>query len=153
MRSTARVAPVDDLAAWLTQIWDGLEAFARKAGGDVWTLDGGIYRKHPTHEVVDWVYDDADEHIAANDPASVLARIAADRQILELHTGAHDCQEIRTGTYSDDWPEFIPWGTAGGQWRHPGAEYFEEGEPCPTVRLLALPHADRPGYQGAWRPQ
>ncbi|WP_373305012.1 DUF6221 family protein [Streptomyces bluensis] len=24
--------------------------------------------------------------------------------------------------------------------------------PCPTLRLLALPYADRDGYQESWRP-
>ena len=24
--------------------------------------------------------------------------------------------------------------------------------PCPTLRLLALPYADRPGYRAEWRP-
>jgi hypothetical protein len=24
--------------------------------------------------------------------------------------------------------------------------------PCPTLRLLALPYADRPGYRDEWRP-
>jgi hypothetical protein len=27
-----------------------------------------------------------------------------------------------------------------------------QGAPCHTVRLLALPYADRPGYQEGWRP-
>jgi hypothetical protein len=27
-----------------------------------------------------------------------------------------------------------------------------EPYPCPTVRLLALPYADRPGYRDEWRP-
>ena len=32
-----------------------------------------------------------------------------------------------------------------------GAEYLV-GYPCDTLRLLALPYADRPGYHEEWRP-
>ncbi len=82
---------MDDLVAWLTHILDEREQFAKRAGGDRWILDGGIYHEsHPSDEVVDWVYDDASEHIAANDPASVLARIAADRQIVARYQRALD---------------------------------------------------------------
>lgn len=124
--------PVDDLAEWLTQIWDEQEKWARKAGGDEWHLDGSnIYRKHPTEDVVDWVYDDAWEHIAANDPASVLARIAADRQILATIV---DNQYIRE--------------PAPGVW----SSMETDGLAVTVLRLLALPYADRPGYQEAWKP-
>jgi hypothetical protein len=114
----------DGLAAWLTQIWD--EDDARLTDP---TFCGPVW---PT-------------------TAELLARIAADRQILELHTGPHDCTELHTGTYADDWPEDASWGKAGTEWRHAVNEYFDD-EPCPTQRLLASPYVDRPGFQEAWRP-
>lgn len=115
----------DDIAAWLTAIWDEDEA---------------AYRENP------------DDDYMPIDAQAALARIAADRQILELHMGAHMCGEIHTGTYSADWPEAAAWGKPGGEWRHVSSEGFEEDETCPTVRLLAFPHADRPGCQESWRP-
>jgi hypothetical protein len=31
-------------------------------------------------------------------------------------------------------------------------DHFPAQYPCPTLRLLALPYADRPGYRDEWRP-
>lgn len=75
---------VTDLAAWLTAIWDEEERLATEAGGDRWVLAGSgiIHEGQPFSDVVDWVFGEAGGHIAAHDPASVLARIAADRAIL-----------------------------------------------------------------------
>ena len=152
---------VDDLAAWLTQIWDEQEATARAVAVEGRPLEGGSGSWFESDRSigdktgyvvaygVEW--DAARKHIVNHDPASVLARIAADRQILELHTGEHSCQELQTGTYPDDWPESASWGKPGAQWRHASTEYFED-EPCPTARLLAQPYADRPGCQDSWRP-
>ena len=134
---------MDDLAAWLTQIWDEREATAKAAmgaGGRYLSPDSGNWETFQNGGVCDSTSGDTIVHdegsptpeqaafIAANDPASVLARIAADRQILAMHTGHHECPSIEDncGWVTDD--------------------------RCSTVRLLALPHADRPGYQEAWRP-
>jgi len=127
----------DDIAAWLTQIWDAeADEPAPHHLGCIYVADGDRGGLLPC----DCGY-----------PAQMLARIAADRAILELHMGPHDCTVIRTGTYPDDWPEYIPWGKAGTEWRHPSNEYFED-EACPTVRLKAAQYADRPGYNEQWRP-
>lgn len=85
------------------------------------------------------------------DPARVLAEVAAKRAILELHDGEHDCRELKTGVYPHDWPSAAPWGSAGEAWRHASSEHFEG--PCPTLRLLAQPYADRPGFREEWRMQ
>lgn len=66
-------------------------------------------------------------HIARHDPATVLARIAADRQILALHAIGQDPCDAHDGVSM-------------------------ESTACDTVRLLALPYADRPGYRGEWKP-
>lgn len=90
------------------------------------------------------------DHVAANDPAFVLEDIMSKRAIVDLHTGYHDCPELRTGTYPDDWPETATWGKAGESWQHPSSEYFVEGEPCPTLRLLAAPYRRHADFQEAW---
>ena len=64
-------------------------------------------------------------HIARHDPARVLAEVDAKRRTLNLHPLRSDgriCNED------------------------------EDIYPCETVRLLALPYADRPGYRQEWRP-
>ena len=98
---------MDDLAAWLTQIWDELEVGIREA---LRTEDYGVSQ-----------FD--------------LDRIAADRQILARYQNAcvraddpTEIQEVR-----DDW------GVIASTY---------EGVLC----ILALPYADRPGYQQAWKP-
>lgn len=103
------MTPVDDLAAWLTQVWDEQEALAKNAAlasgwdgfgesriasGSEWVASYHIVKRkraeaQPTEsrkgrELADCgnLSLDRARFIAANDPASVLARIAADRQIL-----------------------------------------------------------------------
>lgn len=59
-------------------------------------------------------------HIAANDPAAVLRRCAADRKLLELHGGrAHACPVIDTDGDLDE-----------------RANLYDH-EVCPVVQLLA----------------
>jgi hypothetical protein len=86
------------------------------------------------------------EHIALHDPARVLLEIEAKRQLLVLHRpvtrtdfrtkeGAAAgpmvaCHECDANTNDADWPDY----------------------PCWTLRFLALPYADRPGYEDDWRP-
>lgn len=62
----------------------------------------------------------------------MLADVEAKRRIVEQHAGddAHECAG-----------ESDPWGRA---------TVFEMN--CPTLRLLALPYADHPDYDEAWRP-
>jgi hypothetical protein len=82
----------------------------------------------------------------AYDPAHVLAECEAKRQIVEMH----DPQEGR-----EDMPAVCS--TCGGFVRRP--DYLRGSTdsgyvipwPCPTLRALALPYADHPDYQEAWR--
>jgi hypothetical protein len=189
-------ASTQDLAAWLTAVWDEEERLATEAsrhneepiaeGGEHWRWacsDDHVITPDPLTDeylqcdegswnvslrsIEEYPYRNIDGtgpsilfgtdeiatvhamHIAYHDPASVLARIAADRKILALHTGPHDCTVLVTGTYPDDWPEYIPWGKAGTKWRHPSNEYFEDLY-CPTARHLAESHKDRPGFRPEW---
>lgn len=131
---------MDDLVTWLRAQLDEDErvALVVPENARVWTLDGGtIHAGHPTDEVVDWVhYDGAWEHIARHDPARVLAEVDAKRRILDEHapekhpTGMR-CSVCAEGPYYD-------------------ATWYDA--PCPTVRLIALPYAGRPGYRDEWKP-
>lgn len=78
----------------------------------------------------------AREHFDDNDPAAVLAQVAAHRAILAEHTGS------RSYVYTDD-------GT-------PACDVCGDGTvrwPCPTVRHLATAYAGRDGYDPSWRPE
>lgn len=89
------MTPVDDLAGWLTQVWDEQEKVAKAATPGPWKWqdpgppnkmallgDNGRLMIVPsrTPDVYPSVYDA--DFMEANDPASALARIAADRKIL-----------------------------------------------------------------------
>ncbi|MEU9789094.1 DUF6221 family protein [Streptomyces sparsogenes] len=68
-------------------------------------------------------------HIAAHDPARVLRDIDARRSIVE------------------DLAEALRWG------ERKGPDYQDGMEACErTLKRLALPYADRPGYRAEWRP-
>jgi hypothetical protein len=151
---------VEDLIGWLRVQLDDDERVARDAVGD--NISPGEEWHHsdrPSSVITglgDSVVDDSDahqcEHIARWDPACVLAEVEAKRRILDLHTGTHACPEMRIGTYPADWPTAAPYGKAGESWEHAAGGHFDKGEPCPTVRLVALPFADRSGYRPEWAP-
>jgi hypothetical protein len=92
-----RVSTMDDLAAWLEQIWAEDERAAR-------SLAAAAHSHH--------------RHIIRH------ARIAADREILAK------------------WRREMSIKGDGGS--NAGLEH--------ALRCIALPYADRPGYQEAWRP-
>lgn len=82
------------------------------------------------------------EHIARWDPARVLAEVAAKRRIVELHAHVPP-------------PGYVPGSGIGCQLCSRdtvGGDLQPDGW-CETLRLLALPFADRPGYQDSWRPR
>lgn len=79
-------------------------------------------------------------HIAANDPAWVLAGCEAKRGIVELHTRDHECTapgDGYAGVFAGD----------GSLAR----EFDTDDKSCPTLRLLALPYADHPDFRPEWR--
>lgn len=59
-----------------------------------------------------------------------LADVAIKRQIVELHTGSHECS-----TFEDN----CTW-------------IDGDGQACSTLLLLASEFADRPGYDDEWKP-
>jgi hypothetical protein len=69
----------------------------------------------------------------------VLVECDTKRRIIELHAADADgdCRTCVTpGTRANEFPEW----------------WVPETVPCPTLRLMALPMADRDGYRGEWAP-
>jgi hypothetical protein len=133
-----------DLVVWLRAQLDEDERVARAAGvsasGSRWHVAdrGAVIVRGDDGMVV--VFDEGSpsgeeaEHIARWDPARVLAEVDAKRRILDVHPGD---DEVSGQVFCGDGI-----GLVGCKWAYP----------CPTIRLLALPFADRPGYRAEWRP-
>ncbi len=114
---------VDEMLTWYRAQLDEDERVAQ------WAL------RQRQEDGSDWWWNNPDESsgaenlIARWDPARVLAEVEAKRRILDEHPRM---------------PE--DWGTdyAGD------CRTCSDPHPCKTVRLLALPHAGRPGYLREW---
>lgn len=133
----------DDLVAFLRAQFDDEERVARYAGGTGgWELGACIDAAEPgttEWQVCEGRYPVAHVrgntragHVARHDPARVLRDVEAKRAILNEH--------------------------------RPGRSFRDDGKPvcaqcrksrtypCTTVRLLALPYAEQPGYREEWKP-
>ena len=128
---------MDDLVRWLGEqlAKDERVAQACPGGGRGWDADGiAFYARDLNPE--------AQAHIVEHDPARVLREIDAKRRII----AEHPVDGWRCATCAD--PEDFDEDVDGDrEWSRHGKYY-----PCPTLRLLALPYADRPGYREDWRP-
>lgn len=76
-----------------------------------------------------------DEHVARWCPARVLREVKTKQRIIDLHAQTHDTLADLLGFTVPDM-----------------CAVDAESWPCPTLRILALPYDDRPGYQEEWRP-
>lgn len=86
--------------------------------------------------------------IAANDPAYVLADIAAKRAILELHEAVPYYGLDQRGRWLPCTGEPKLWYCGSCQ----DDDGIINGElPCDTLRILAAPFADHPDYNPAWQ--
>jgi hypothetical protein len=145
-----------DLAAWLTRIWDEEERLAKAAAsgysGASWEMSLDVIGAGGRGYVAVGPYggdidSDIGTHIACHDPASVLARIAADRKILELHK--IEVRKVDTPPFDEltgeRWPDTYDVTCAICGW---AAE--DPTSACSTVRLLASPYKGREGWQEAW---
>jgi hypothetical protein len=104
------------------------------------------------------------DHVAAHDPARVLREIDAKRQLLTLHAPewavvewAHDQNgkgeaQVCRSCGNRDLDSWLNWRRLGDGDLPEGVKPPYVVAPCPTVRLLALPYADREGYLDSWRP-
>ncbi|MFF0512456.1 DUF6221 family protein [Streptomyces sp. NPDC004250] len=152
---------MDDLVVWLRAQLDEDERVATAATAGPWRAHDTHLGQYghtatvlsgegnatdlrawlPSHSHEPWdetrnVWNDA-AHIARHDPARVLREIDAKRQIMRKafeHAATidgewgccHDAEAIEAGRCDEQHPDHLP--------------------------LLALPYADRPGYQESWRP-
>ncbi|MGA4726281.1 DUF6221 family protein [Micromonospora taraxaci] len=145
---------MDDPITWMRAQLDDDERVAREATWGPWEVgptfggrDNRVYVK-PEGPGIDTIgtcviagqvantpqYRANAQHIARHDPARVLAEVDAKRRILD----AHPIEYSKVSEYTDcaacvDVDSY-------------------DAYPCLTVRLLALPYADRPGYRDEWRP-
>ena len=134
------MSEVDELAAWLTRIWDEQENIAlytagwdrsgRKRASGQWVRTGISSLEDDERRSI--IYSDSGQvseavadHIARHDPATVLARIAADRAILaECSIVLENKDPKRLGE------RILAWA---------------------VVRQLASVHRDRPNWREAWQ--
>ncbi|MYU22931.1 DUF6221 family protein [Streptomyces sp. SID8352] len=130
-RTAQGAAWADDATAWHTKP----SPYDTRGAGQRWyvedALDDGVVTN------VDPQASDAEgvaRHIARHDPARVLREIDAKRRLVALHEPGE--------TEYVDGDVCMACDVRGG----------EPFYPCKTLCLLALPYADRPGYQEAWRP-
>jgi len=131
------MSAMDDLVQWLRDQLDADERIAREAGNRRWLVQDNIIELYPEREddgFMSWPTRSDARHAANWDPARVLREIDAKRQLLALHAPGE--MEYVDGDVC-----------MACDVREPEPFY-----PCKTLRLLALPYADRPGYVEDLRP-
>ncbi|MEF9521303.1 DUF6221 family protein [Streptomyces sp. RB13] len=129
---------MDDLVQWLRAQLDADERIAHRAGDSFRQIGAtGVIvatEGDRAEECASANWAGIAEHIVAHDPARVLREIDAKRQVIDLHAPGE--MEYVDGDVC------MACDVRGG----------EPFYPCKTLRLLALPYADRPGYRDEWRP-
>lgn len=127
---------MDELVQWLHAQLDEDERIARGCSGMEWWEHPKNWVSAPQlHRIALVVHDGDRSHITRHDPARVLREIDARRQIVALHSVSegHECStRDRHGDIDN-------------------CTWVMDTEACTTLRLLALPYADRPGYRDEWR--
>lgn len=147
-----------DLTRWLLEQIADDEEVSRLAAPGPWSTQSGLHVLDATGEhapVRQAGHFEDGWHIARWDPERALAECDAKRRILDEHGIVY--RDIgfleEDGDELVDATEEIP---VCGRCV-PKHSSFNRREdipigPCRTVRLLALPVADRPGYLEEWRP-
>lgn len=134
---------MDDLISWLRDQIDDDERAARSAGGDKWIASGLAFVDDSSgHAVVSTERMDSgvQAHIARHNPARVLAEVEAKRRILDKWQDPATVERFPDGVHD------------GRDWDEREAQVSRARTIDRLVRLLALPYADRPGYQSEWAP-
>jgi hypothetical protein len=92
------------------------------------------------------------EHIVHWDPARVLAEVDAKRKVLELHRPER--RRLSLPVDESDGGGFTSWANLACSVCYVSDVPLGVNPwwPCPTVRLLALPYANQPGYRQEWAP-
>lgn len=120
-----------DLVAWLREQVDEDAQIARAAGDAFLHSDRiGMPSLHPS----------VHRHVYSWTTARVLAEVESKRRILDEHRATDGVGGPACDRCSADED-----GQHGMGWWVPS--------PCRTLRLLALPYAERPGWRDEWRPE
>jgi hypothetical protein len=146
----------EPLVEWLKAQLDADEQQARSVPGPAWERrvirfdSGSICEEYiavadPDRNEV--VLSDVDgmvlPFVVQWDPERVLAEVDAKRRIIGNHK-ADDKGCCRTcAHWTSDWLD---------GYKEDRLAYEGVRAPCLTLRLLALPYADRPGYDESWKP-
>ncbi|MFF1297942.1 MULTISPECIES: DUF6221 family protein [unclassified Streptomyces] len=136
------MSAMDDFRQWLGEQLDHDERIARRAGDSFRQIgETGVIvatEGDRAEECATANWGGIAEHIVEHDPARVLRETDCKRQQLDEH---QDVNDGSCGTCVD------------GQWGYPThGGSTPQRYPCRTLRLVALPYADRPGYLESWRP-
>ncbi|MHB9862176.1 DUF6221 family protein [Streptomyces sp. YIM S03343] len=118
------------MVRWLGEQLDEDERIASGCSGTEWWEHPKNWVSAPPLNRVALVVHDGDRaHIIRHGPARVLREIDAKRAIV------------------DDLAKEIRWGA------RKGPDYLDGIDSCErTLKRLALPYAERPGYRDEWRP-
>lgn len=131
---------MDDLVRWLGEQLDEDERIARDADPGPWKSESlgrhnqaAIKLAAPTSLIQ---FDGSRAaangmHASRHDPARVLREIDAKRRMIDTFTRRYEASKASSTTTAT------------------GAHWVMLAD---TLRLLALPYADRPGYREEWRP-
>lgn len=144
------MSSMEDLVEFLRDCYDEEEADAHKAMKALVPI-GPVSRELPA-EPVEWVLNRLPaavrQHIARHDPARVLREVKAKRRIIEIHKleVAKDPARFNQLT-GEQLPDVYEVNCAVCGWATD-----DPTSGCETLRLLALPCADRPGYREEWKP-
>jgi hypothetical protein len=154
---------MDDLVTWLRAQLDEDERVARAAHVsrpgpwavrsdstgviEIYSVVREEQRGGDSNVFPDAWHPEASEHAARWNPARVLAEVEAKRRLLDLH------KPVPSGSIYKPGPLVC---THCAELCHSrsglGCDDLDGVYPCPTVRPLALPYADRAGYREEWRP-
>lgn len=129
---------------------DGAWRYVETPGGDHRVLDSLGYSvvEDPPVESEPWF---TLPHIAAWDPARVLREIEAKRLLLDDHPIVPRDVEPTVIDGEEIGGPYFPFG-CGNCHAEPDSPEVNGFGYCFTVKVLALPYADRDGYQESWRP-
>lgn len=140
---------MDDLVRWLGVQLDEDERIARAADPGPWKSeslgrhDQAAIKPAALTSLIQFDGSRAAAngmHVSRHDPARVLREIDATRRIVEIH---------RVVGFEDE--DMTDLGSGCSECGY-SAEYGDRGGWCETLRLLAAPYADRPGFRKEWRP-
>jgi hypothetical protein len=153
----------EDLAEWLLAQIAEDERVIRRNLGHSGLGDGGSFRDYRTYDGED--IDAADEYLEHFRPPRLLAECDTTRKVIGLHFHTGSLRDPRADAPTYDYKVDIcnecrsewPFGKLpSGEWGHLDVWTDELGNPtmwpCMTLRLIALPYTDRPGYREEWRP-